>query len=313
MEVAVRDAATLRGLKPLEIAAYLRARGWHKEADLDGKASTWLWREAEGEEIDVMLPLKRELADYVLRMGELLGAIANVERRSQLEVLQDVLTTSADLIRVRARSRDAESGTLPLEHAVTFVERSRDMMMAAACAALDKRLYYATRKAQQVMDYLGRVRMGQTERGSYVLTILSPAAPELKPAQGELFMEPYERLVTLTLVETLTALHDAAREAAMHGDMEPFYEAVGRGVSANLCDAVVGLSTVSAGEDLDIQVSWSRSRPVEGKVPARVRLGSDSIPIIEEAGRRFRYPSRILRLRGASHVSLADRPRPKAM
>ena len=30
------------------------------------------------------------------------------------------------------------------------------------------------------MDYLRQVRMGQTEQGSYVLTILSPVAPELK-------------------------------------------------------------------------------------------------------------------------------------
>jgi hypothetical protein len=226
-------------------------------------------------------------------MGELLRTLANVERRSQLEVLQDFLTTTADLIRVRAPGRDADNGTLPLEQAVTFIERSRDMMLAAACAALDKRPYYATRKATQAMDYLSRVRLGQTERGSYVLTILSPVAPELKPAQGELPLpteplEPYARQVTRTLIEALTALDEAARQAAMHGDMGPFHAAVSRGVSANLCDAVVGLSAASPNEGLDVQVSWSRSRPVEVKVPARVLLGSDSIPIIEEASRWFR-------------------------
>lgn len=292
MKVAVQDAATLRALKPLEIATYLRAKGWRQEADLDGRASLWLGHAADGEEVDVTLPLKRELGDFVLRMGELLRTLADVEQRSQLEVLQDFLTTTADLIRIRAPSRD-HNGTLPLEHAVTFVERSRDMMLAAACAALHKRSYYATRKATQAMDYLSHVRMGQTERGSYVLTILSSVAPELKSVQGELSLptepvEPYARQVTRTLVEALTALDDAARQAATHGDMGPFHAAVSRGVSANLCDAVVGLSGVSEGEGLDIQVAWSRSRPMDDNMPARVRLGSDSIPIIEEAGRRFR-------------------------
>ena len=292
MKVEVRDPATLSALKPLETAAYLRAMGWRKEADLDGKGSLWLQALPDGEEFDVTLPLKRDLADYALRMGELLRTLAAAERRSELEVLRDVMTTTADLVRVRTPSHSAENGTLPLDQAVSFVERSRDMMLSAACAALEKRAFYAKRKPQQAMDYLRQVRMGQTEQGSYVLTILSPVSPELKAAQGELLpkepVEPYERQVTRTLVAALAALDDAARSAAMNGDMAPFTAAVCRGVSANLCDAVVGLSEVSRGEALDIQVSWSRTRPVEDKTPARVLLGSDSIPIIEEAARHFR-------------------------
>ena len=61
-----------------------------------------------------------------------------------------------------------------------------------------------------------------------------------------------------------------------------------RGVSANLCDAVVGLSAVSLEEGLDVQVSWSRTRPVDGAIPSRVIFGSDSIPLMDEAARQFR-------------------------
>jgi hypothetical protein len=143
------------------------------------------------------------------------------------------------------------------------------------------------------MDYLRQVRMGQTEQGSYVLTMLSPVPPELKAAQEQEELpgiiepvEPYERRVIRTLVTALGALDEAARVAAMSGDMAPFTAAVRRGVSANLCDAVVGLSKVSPGAAVDIQVSWSRTRPIE--MPTRMLLGSDSMPIIEEAARQFR-------------------------
>jgi len=292
MRVAVQDTIALRALKPLELAAYLRANGWRQEADFSGKGSLWLFRTSDGAEFDVTLPAKRELADYTLRMSEVLRTLAEVEQRSQLDVLVDIQTTTADLVRVRAPSRDAENGTLPLDQAVTFVEHSRDMMLAAACAAIDKRPFFAKRKAQQAMDYLGHVRMGQTERGSYVLTILSPVAPELRPAQGSLLPtqpeDPYERLVTRTLMNALEALGQAARNAAVDGNMTSFQAAVSRGVSANLCDAVIGLSAVGLGDGLDIQVSWSRTRPAGRETPSRVFLGSDSIPIIEEAARRFR-------------------------
>lgn len=191
-------------------------------------------------------------------MAEVLSTLADVEGRSQLEVLRDLQTTASDLVRVRAPSRGADDGTLPLDQAVVFVERSRDMMLAAACAAIDKRPVYAKRKAQQAMDYLGHVRMGQTERGSYVLTIFSPVPPELRPAQETLFPvepeEPYERAVTRTLMSALKALEGAARDAAVEGNMTPFQAAVSQGVSTNLCDAVVALSAVSPGEGLDVHV-----------------------------------------------------------
>jgi hypothetical protein len=142
------------------------------------------------------------------------------------------------------------------------------------------------------MEYLSRVRMGQTERGSYVLTILSPVAPALAP-EGELPLglappEPYERQVIRTLAEGLAAMEQAARQAASSGGMAAFEHAVGLGVSANLCEAVAGLSAVSPADGLDIRIAWSRTRPAEPSIPSRIVLGSDSIPLIQEAARLFK-------------------------
>ena len=289
MKVTVNDPDALGALKPLEVAAYLRAKGWRKDAELNGKGSLWLWHSEGGNEFDITLPARRDLGDYVLRIAEVLHTLACAESRSELDVLRDIHTVTSDLIRIRTPNRDAEDGTLRLDQAVALVERSRDMMLAAACAALDKRPVYSKRKAQQAMDYVGNVRMGQTERGSYVLTILSPVPPELKPAQSTLLpVVPYERQVTRTLMDALKAMGDAAGAAAQQGDMAPFQTAVGRGVSANLCDAVVGLLGVSTGDGLDIQMAWSRTRPVEDAPASRVLFGSDSMPFIAEAARIFR-------------------------
>jgi hypothetical protein len=293
MSANVLASDAQRALRPLEVASYLRVHGWRQEADLNGKGSVWLLPAEDGrEEADITLPLRRDLGDFALRMGDVLRTLRQVERRSEPEILQDLMTTSSDLIRVRAPSGDAESGSLPLEQAVAFVERSRDLVLAAACAAISKRAYFATRKPTKATEYLSRVRMGQTERGSYVLTILSPVAPALAP-EGELPLdlepsEPYERQVTRTLAEGLAAMELAARDAAASGGMGGFEQAVQRGVSANLCDAVAGLSAVSPGEGLDIRIAWSRTRPVTNTVSSRVFLGSDSIPLIQEAARLFK-------------------------
>lgn len=308
-----QDSSALTALKPLEVASYLRVHGWRKEAEIDGKGSVWVLPAAAGrDEADVTLPLRRDLVDFPLRMGDVLRTLAQTEGRREGEVLHDLMTTGSDLIRVRAPSRDAASGSLPLEEAVAFVERSRDMMLAAACAAITKRSYFATRKPARATEYLGKVRMGQTERGSYILTILSPVAPALV-SEGELPLdleppEPYERQVIRTLAESLAALEGAARQAAASGGMGAFDQAVRLGVSANLCEAVAGLSAVSPGEGLDISIVWSRTRAAAATVPSRIVLGSDSIPLIQEAARLFKDTAPVEDVEVQGFVTRLNRP-----
>jgi hypothetical protein len=180
-----------------------------------------------------------------------------------------------------------------LEDGVRLVENTREMILSAACAALEKRAVYAKRKPQMAMDYLKHVQLGQTERGSFILTVLSPVKPELRPVQTSLLPQvepddPYERKVIKTLFESLDALNMAARSAVLKSDMEPFQRAVANGVSANLCDALVGLSSVSSSERVEMQVSWARIRPIAAPPHTRVIFESDTIPFIAEAARVFR-------------------------
>jgi hypothetical protein len=296
MKAIVSDLDTLRSLKPLEMVQYLRFKGWMQDSDFGTMAT--LWVRADGNSVnEIVLPKRRDFADFDLRMAEVLKILAKTEARSQLDILRDVQTASADLVRLRAPARDAADGSLAIEAAVSFVESARDLMLAAACAAIDKRSYFATRKAQQATDYLDRVRMGQTERGSFVLTILSPVPPGLKSEQGALFPieppEPYERAVTRTLARSLAAVSAAAETAAAQGDMKPFIDAVQWGVSANLCEAIVRISAVGADDGVDVGIAWSPSRAIIAEVPSRIRLQADTIPLIEEAARLFRETSAI--------------------
>jgi hypothetical protein len=290
MKVSVQDARALLAIRPLNVAAYLRARDWKHESEIDERASLWTWKGPDGQEADLVLPLRSDVSDFALRMSEVLRTLSTVERRSQLEILQDLLTSTADLIRIRAVGTTSIDGALPLEQAVRFVEASRNMVLAAACAAIEKRAFYAKRKADAAMEYIGRVRMGQTERGSYVLTILSPVPPELAPNSQLLPLglpeeEPYERRVMRTLMDALTSLRNASGEFLVTENGAPFLAAVNDGVSANLCDAVSDVLEV-AGENLEVGVTWSKSRSTQRD--RRVTIAANSAPVIALAARMFR-------------------------
>lgn len=295
MRVDIRDEAIFRALAPLEVARYLCARGWQRVGEMGEQASVWMPKGDTGEEVEIVLPLDTTLVDYALRMGEVVRILERVETRSQLEILRDIATTDADIIRVRLHAGEGANHTLAMEDAVLGADKSQDMMLAAACSAVEPREYFYARKFDQASDYVRRLRFGQTEPGSFVFTLISPVPPALSSttqlpllADEDEVDPPFERKVTRTLVTGLRAAQRAAREAASSGDISPFLRAVDDGVSANLCDALQGLAGVDGNAPFEVSLSWSSNRSAPRDMGQSVRFTPDVLPVFEEVSRQFK-------------------------
>ncbi|MGH9967264.1 MAG: hypothetical protein ACREBG_05450, partial [Pyrinomonadaceae bacterium] len=170
---------------------------------------------------------------------------------------------------------------------------------------------FAKRKPDQAMAYLRRVRLGQTERGSYVFTLISPVTPSLTITDEPFVItteEPFERRVVETLANALSATRLAAERSTTSGDMSPFREAINRGVSANLFEAITGLSEASGDQTVEVNFSWARSRTLVRQVPNSIGLTQDIIPLIREAARVFRatVPQEDFELQGSVVVLSRD-------
>jgi hypothetical protein len=288
MNAEITDIETLRSLRPLDIVSYLHATGWRNVENRSEKAS--LWVSEANPDTELVVPKRQAFADFGLRISDILQTLSKVEHRSQLHIFSDVASVWSDLVRLRAVDRDIEQGTLPLSAGVTFIEGARDVMLAAACSTVVRRGNFARRKPTQANEYMERVRLGQTERGSFILTLHCPVTPRLRPVEpeGSLPEEPFERKVTRTLMSGLLAVRNAAQHAAFTADFAPFRNSIGSGVSANLCSAILRLGTVVPDTGIEISMSWSKSRGPVGVLPERIVIEPDSFPVIEEAARMFR-------------------------
>jgi hypothetical protein len=136
MKATIHDAAALRTLGPLDVAAYLRSNGWRQVDRIGDRGVVWTLGPGGRDEFEILVPLSRDLGDFVPRMADVLRTLEVAERRSQLEILQDLTTLAADVIRVRALQSDAQDGTIPLDEGVQLVQRAQEMLLAAACAAV---------------------------------------------------------------------------------------------------------------------------------------------------------------------------------
>jgi len=290
MRATIQDAKALSVLRPLDIVAYLRSREWQEVQRLERGA---LWaKEISHDTFEVLVPLDVTVRDFVNRMADALKSLEEAEQRSQFEIYEDLIITSADVIRPRLPGINAD-GALSIEQGVIIHEQARNLMLAAACSSIEKRPLFAKRKPEQAMNYLHHAQFGIPQRGSYIMTIISPVSPRIETGK-DLFGvelepdEPFERKTVKTLAHALHAVDIACREVATTGQIDPMRNAVERGVSANLCEAIIGMHEGTGEKGIVFTISWAPLRGVPRDIVSNTTISVDSIPILRETARIFR-------------------------
>ncbi len=295
MKVSIQDKKALLAVSPAALSAYARTAGWTK-VDTYGKHSDVFMGEGLPE---IILPRTAHLGDYARVVSMVIEIFAKIADVDELAIYRDLAIADRDVVRVRAVDGD-DSGSVSVSDGIDLMSGARDMILAAACSLQGPQPLYRAGANREARAYLNRVRLGQTEQGSFAITLLSPviSPPTQQPLFPKLELEygddsklelkygddPIERQVTRRLADSLAATREAT-EKTVGGDTGAFSEAVARGVSANLCEALVKL--IEPFSTLDISLVWARTHPMS---TARnvIRFAPHDAPILREAARSFR-------------------------
>lgn len=277
---------------PSSISGYLRSAGW---APVDAGDAWARWRlEVDGRELILTVPLRGHAPDYPRRFQELVDDLRRLEQRPPAQIVRDIRSGGSDVIRLRLRG-SSDHGRISVEQGARAFQRTRDLLLAAACAVVEKRPIYARRKPARAMEYLQRTRFGPTEGGSFVLTVESSVPPQLtaSPGQQDSEREPFERSVCLTLAEAASTARRIVDQLSVTRSPETIVAGVPHGVSSNLCEALAGLlDDTGAPQSLELSFRWAASRPAAG-APRGVVFEHDAAPFLWEMGRTLREQSEI--------------------
>lgn len=304
----VVDYAALGEVTPRSLYAYLDAQGWGWVEPYGNGGNVYGLPDAGAE---VLVP-SVVLADYGRRVAEVLETLSVVESRDWRAVLRDICLTGYDLVRVRL-SDTAGDGTVPVGYGVDRFGASRQLLLAAACSEVrSQKAFIRPGAIADAAKYMDEVRLGQTEQGSFVIILLSPVQPSL--ATGQPYLEtqqlptPFSRRVTEKLVSGLRGVREALSEVNRGQDIQAFESRVKRGVSANLCDAVVGLISDAADSVVDVSVSWASVRSVPGG-RAQSRFTGVDRGLLQEASRTLKARQEHIGERIEGYVKSLDRGR----
>ena len=271
MRVEIRDRDALRAISPDALSAYAQAAGWVKTESYGKHSDVY-----DAEHLpEIILPRTQLLADYASVVGRLIAIFAEAAGRDELALYRDLLNANRDVVRVRASG--GYDGSLTVSDGVDLVGGSRDMLLAAACSLRKPQALYRTGANKEASKLLSRVRLGQTEQGSFVVAMSVRIVPGDNDA-------PIERRMTQRLIEALGAVRSAINgEDVDYG--RAFAGSVDKGVSVNLCDALDRM--ISPFPGLDVSMTWARSLPVGRERPI-VRFSNTDARILREAAQALR-------------------------
>jgi len=274
---------SIKSLLPSQLSGYLLHKGWDKDGELGGVVTIWHRKEADYIDFEILQPITTEIKDYHQRVYDLIKVLSNFEKRSAEDVSNDLNNFYADVIKIRVIHDDVEGGSIPLNDGVLLFEKAKELLVSVVKSTYKKSKYFSGGKlTEDITEYLESMRLGQTEHGSYVVNLIAPITQN-HDEQEDLIKTSVTRAITENISQSLTAINASIKDYKRTQNISSFDSAVASGVSANLCDALMGMSGETKSRDIKVVISLSAVEENIHNVQLEHKFHSSSVPYLKIA------------------------------
>jgi hypothetical protein len=278
---------TIQSLKFTALQAYLRNTGWVRI--VVPKPSIALFQKTvDNDFYEVLLPLSKHFADYTERILEVVEGIAASEQRAVHQILTDLSLPPSDLVRFRVINPETWSGTISFLDGFRLLESAKKALFTTACDILQPEKYHKRLGLKGAQQFIEQCRLGQTEKGSFVASVLCPFVNQTLDEQAmqlSFFDDPidfknsFTRQVTVRLMQALAQV----KTAIDNGEENRIIDLEGdKIISANFLESIVELNWWHEQNEVEIGMSWSQFAPESALIPRKIRLSNDYIPVFEK-------------------------------
>ena len=215
-----------------------------------------------------MIPLDKTLSDYKYAMYESIEQIALSEKKSTEQLMLYLLNPNTDIIKIRLQKDNVEAGSILFDDAINLYENAKKLIAATAQDILNPKLFHQGRQEESVSTFINNCKFGQTEIGSYVISIVCPFA-ELDESKGyrqlSIFSDEEQCANSLTRKVTNRIMNNVSviKKNIDNGDisklitMENNSEDDSNIISANFYEALTGLNLSDTDTTVEFLAQWS--------------------------------------------------------
>lgn len=287
------DRAALMAVRPSEIEALLRKHEWN----VTGERPTFRTWKHSSDERRVHAPRVTEIDDYVERVDEVLrivGAVWGFDRERVLHALEEA---TSDTLRLRD-DRAGPKWTTTLTEGRRLLDAAHHAWMDAARAMVKfEETEAGPTKRERLDAFMSALRLGQTERGSYIVRVMAPVPPPASIARQQELQSPppFERKVTEQMARAIRALAQATHQVestAPRDVRDRFLIAAQQGVTSKLCDAIATAVDDAESSGVDVAISWAGTIAADPLPPSvSVRFTPEQVPVMRQGAETLRRSS----------------------
>lgn len=249
-------------ISPLAIARYLKETGW-RQFIIQRQDIKVFQYDKDQDCFQVNIPMDNSLSDYGMAMYSAIETVAHVEEKSIEQVMLFLLNPNTDIIKIRLDKKDMEVGNILFDDAIRLYDNAKKLLASTAADIINPKMFHYGRQEDAVQKFLADCRYGQTEIGSYVVSIVCPFA-ELTDEEGykqlsffsddERCANSLTRNVTNKLLENVHII----KESIDNDDIKKFTDTTQiSSISANFFEALGGMNLYADDTVLEIKAEWS--------------------------------------------------------
>lgn len=268
-------------INPLTFAKYLTSTGWTSFPTKKDYIKIFQYKLKGDDFYQIIIPIDRTLSDYKIAMYNAIETVSAVEKQSTEQLMLYLLNPNTDILKIRLDNNNIETGSITIDDGIRIYENAKKLLVATAQDIINPKRYHQGRIDDTVSKFIDSCRFGQTEIGSYVVSIVCPFAEIDKQKsfrQLSIFSDEEQcaysltRQVTNRLMTNIASIKASIDSGDYTNLATPSENTI---ISANFFEALMGLNLNSEGTNLEFIAQWSPSVKINRTSKSKIALSYD--------------------------------------
>lgn len=249
-------------INPHAVVKYLLDTGWLQYKTKKTYIKIFQRNTRNGDFYQVTIPIDKTLSDYKEAMFEAIEQISLFEGQSTEQLMLYLLNPNTDILKIRLQKKNIETGSILFDDAINLFENAKKLIAATAQDVLHPKQIHQGRQEEAVSQFISNCKFGQTEIGSYVISVVCPFAElddSAKYKQLSFFSDEEQcansltRKVTNRIMSNISTIKDNID----NGDMNKLISEEGDIISANFYEALTGMNIAEQDTSIEFIAKWS--------------------------------------------------------
>lgn len=211
----------------------------------------------------ITIPASRAFSDYDFSIRRVIQTLSETEGKSEEQLILELLNPMSDILRVRHISNEVENGSILFEDAINLYENAKKLLLDATLDVYNFKRIHKGRPPEEVQQFINKCRYGQTEIGSYVISLVCPFVSidsSRQVQQLTLFSDEEVAAYSLTRKATSKVIQsiNTIKQTIDNGeDLSELIENTEQKISVSFVEALTNLNLSTLDSSLEITAKWA--------------------------------------------------------